>query len=196
MRTLITLISLAALAAAVVVPAAAETPMDEDAAMAAMMEAATPGEFHAFLAKKAGRWTIEGRMWMEPGAEPVGTTSIATAEMILGGRYLEEEMSGAMMGMPFEGLGITGYNNATGEVTSVWYDTMGTGTMVLTGTWESPGAPLETTGTYFDPVTRTEQKVRTVSTHVDDDHARFEYFTTLPGGTEHKVMELMYSRAR
>ena len=128
------------------------------------MKAAAPGPFHAFLAKKAGKWQITGKMWMDPTAEPIVTESTGEAEMILGGRFLKDEMHGSMMGMPFDGLGITGYDNTTGVVTSIWMDTMGTMIMVMTGKWEKPGAPLETTGRYLDPMTGVEMDVRTLTT--------------------------------
>jgi len=121
-------------------------PTDEAAAMEAWQKAATPGEVHAFLAKKSGKWKITGKMWMAPGTDPVVSESTAVAEMILGGRFLKEEMKGTSMGMPFEGLGITGYDNTTGIVTSVWYDNMGTVTSMFTGKYETPGEPLELTG--------------------------------------------------
>ena len=184
------------LALAVAAPVFAQQDQDPAAAQEAWMKAAAPGEFHAFLAKKAGKWRIAGKMWPAPGQDPVASESTAEAEMILGGRYLVEKMQGSAMGMPFEGMGITGYDNASGLVTSIWYDTMGTGTMVMTGTWEKPGAPLVTTGTTVDPATGNEMQLRTVTTFVNADESVFEYFATTAGTPEVKVMELRYTRAK
>ncbi|MFO7609490.1 MAG: DUF1579 domain-containing protein [Candidatus Krumholzibacteriia bacterium] len=179
-------------------PAAAqpEHPLDQAAMQEAMLKAATPGPFHACLARKAGNWRIAGRMWTLPGAEPQASESTATIEMILGGRYLMERMHGTTMGMPFEGLGLTGYDNTTGQVTAVWMDTMGTMTMVLTGRWDEPGAPLQTTGRYLDPVSGIAMDVRTLTTFLGEDESRFEYFATVPGLAEMKMMELVYTRER
>ena len=90
-----------------------------------------PGEFHEFFAGQAGTWQVTGKMWMAPDAEPIPSESIGTAEMILGGRYLKEEMKGTSMGMPFEGLKILGSDNITGVVTVTWYDNMGTMTTIM-----------------------------------------------------------------
>ena len=167
---------------------------DQAAGMEAWMKASTPAEFHEFLAKKAGSWMIEGKMWMEPGAEPEVSASTGEAKMILGGRFLYETMEGVTMGMPFEGLGITGYDNTSKVVTSIWYDSMGTVTTVLKGSWEKPGAPLELHGEMFDPMSGMDMKVRTLTTFISPDESLFEYFATAEGMPEMKAMELRYIR--
>ncbi len=168
--------------------------VDQEAAMAAWMKAATPGEFHKFFAKKSGSWNIHTKMWMEPGAPPMETDGTAESEMILGGRYLKEKFMGTSMGMPFEGLGITGYDNTTGVVTSIWLDSMGTMTTIMTGKYEKPGEPLELHATMLDPSTMTEMKIRTVTTFVSVDEQLFEYYMTVPDMGEVKSMEIVYTR--
>jgi len=175
--------------------AAQEDASDQQAGMEAWMAAATPGPFHEFLAQKEGSWNIAGKMWMAPDAPPMDSQSTGQAEMILGGRYLQETMEGENMGMPFEGMGVTGYDNSTGMVTSVWYDNMGTATTVLMGPYEEPGTPMELFGDMLDPVTGQQMTVRTLSTFISHDESLFEYFATPPGGDEVKVMELRYTRA-
>jgi len=39
------------------------------------------------------------------------------------------------MGMPFEGMGLDGYDNASKEYISIWIDNMGTGIMYMKGKW-------------------------------------------------------------
>ena len=187
-----------AIAAMAGVAVAQEAPaVDQQAAMAAWEKAATPGEYHAFFARHAGKWEVAGNMWMAPGAEPMPSESVAEARMILGGRYLLEETKGTSMGMPFEGLGVTGYDNTTGIVTSVWYDNMGTVTTILTGEYPTPGAPMELSGTMIDPYTRDSLPMRTVTTFVGDDEKVFEYFSSMAAGMpEMKIMELRYKRVK
>ena len=169
---------------------------DEAAAMEAWQKASTPGEVHAFLAKKAGEWKIVTKMWMQPDTPPMESTGSGTVEMVLGGRYLMEKMSGTAMGMPFEGMGITGYDNMTGVVTMVWYDNMGTMTLIATGEYEKPGLPVGVSGTMLDPMSGMEVKVRMVTTIISDDASKFEYFVTPPGDApEMLTMVLEYTRA-
>lgn len=171
--------------------------VDQQAAIAAWEKASTPGEHHAFFAKHAGKWEVSGNMWMAPGGEPMPSESTGEARMILGGRYLLEEMKGTSMGMPFEGMGVTGYDNTTGIVTSVWYDNMGTVTTILTGTYPALGAPMELRGTMTDPYTKDALPMRTVTTFVSEDEKLFEYFSSLAAGMpEMKIMELRYKRVK
>ncbi|HEX2162632.1 MAG TPA: DUF1579 family protein, partial [Thermoanaerobaculia bacterium] len=48
--------------------AAPEMTPEQAAEMAAWQKAGTPGPEHEKLASMAGDWSIEVRMWMEPGA--------------------------------------------------------------------------------------------------------------------------------
>src|SRR5829696_1589882 len=74
-------------------------PVDSATAMKTMMEAGTPGQQHAMLAKWDGKWTAETTMWMSPGAPPMTAKSTAVNKMILGGRYQETSFKGDFMGM-------------------------------------------------------------------------------------------------
>jgi hypothetical protein len=100
---------------------------EQQAMMEAYQRAATPGPQHASLAKMAGDFTLTVKSYMEPGAEPEVSAATATRRVILGGRFLEEVVKGTMMGQPFEGQGISGYDNVTGSWWGTWVDTMSTG---------------------------------------------------------------------
>jgi len=126
-------------------PSAAQE-YDAEASQDAWAASAIPGKAHAYLAEKTGDWDIVATMWMAPGAEPMVNTSTSHGEMILGGRFLQEHVTGETMGMPFEGLGLTGFDNTTHEVTSIWIDSMGTVMVVMTGLYEKFGEPMELFG--------------------------------------------------
>ena len=100
---------------ATVLPVVAD---ESDQAAAAWAEAAAPGPVHALFAGHGGDWTITAKSWMVPGADPIVSESESQAEMILGGRFLDERLVGTVMGQPFEGLGVFGYDNFLNEV--VW----------------------------------------------------------------------------
>jgi len=61
-------------------------------------------------------------------------TGTATRSMTLDGRVLVEDVSSSMMGSPFTGHGMMGYDNVTGKYWSTWNDSMSTGLMVSEGT--------------------------------------------------------------
>jgi hypothetical protein len=190
MTRVCTLLLLAMLAA---VPALAG---DEKAAAAAQdpMAMMMPGEHHAHLKKLAGNWDYTMKIWAEPGAEPMESTGKRSAEMILGDRYLQEKYTGTFMGMPFEGHGTTGYDNAQKEYVGTWLDNMGTGIMMSTGSCDGKGT-WTMTGDMADPATGKMVPTRSVTKLVDDNTYIVEMYLKGPDGKEMKMMEMAHKRA-
>jgi hypothetical protein len=161
--------------------------------MKAMMAYATPGDIHKMLAKSTGNWTATVTMWMQPGAQPVSSSAACTSEMILGGRYLQSKNSGNFMGQPFEGIGLTGYDNAKKMFVSSWVDNMGTGIMTMNGTWDEAGKSINYTGSMVDPMSGKDIPVREVWKFSDDNTQVMEMYS-ITGGKEFKNMEIKYTR--
>ena len=153
----------------------------------------TPGAAHQMLAKSDGEWNEELTMWMEPDAEPVKSTATAVNKMIMGGRYQHATHTGKVMGMPFEGMGITGYDNAKKIYISTWIDNMGTGVMYSEGKWNDKNKTVDYIGTALDPVSGKELKIRQIFKKVDANTETLEMFTTRDG-KEFKSMEIKMTR--
>jgi len=164
---------------------------DEAAMMQAWMAYMTPGEPHQHLAKTVGEWNHTVTMWMAPGAPPTESTATSTGQMILGGRYLTESFTGNMMGMPFEGHALTGYDNAKKKYFSAWVDNMSTGLMTGWGDWDEASKSLTITGEFVDFTTGGNTPYRQVLKWVDDNHTIMEMYVPAPGGgPEYKNMEI------
>ena len=168
---------------------------DEDMAaqQQAWMDYMTPGPMHEMMAKTAGDWKTTIKFWMDPAAEPMVTEGTSKAEMILGGRYLKETSNSTVMGMPMEGMSITGYDNFTKEFTSIWIDNMGTGTTIAKGTYDEETKTITLHGSMVDPMTGKDTKYRQVLNIIDDNHHTFEMFVD-HDGQEVKNMEVDYTR--
>ena len=136
------------------------------AAMQAMMAAMTPGEHHEHLKKLVGNHNYTMKMWMDPTAPPTESTGKRTAELLLGGRFLQEKFTGTFMGMPFEGIGLMGYDNVKKEYVGTWIDNMGTGMMTSHGQCDKTGWTMTGEGT--DPTTGKTWTSRSVVKIVDD----------------------------
>lgn len=169
-------------------------PGERELALAAWDRAAEPGPWHAFLARRAGRWNVAGSIWNEPGGQPARSTGESRLEMMLGGRFLQERHKGRVEGRPYEGLGLLGFDNADSTVTIVWLDNLGTRTAVLGGPAGAPGEPLELRGTYTDPASGRTVSLRLVITWDGADRQRWEYFGAPEGFDEARLMELVYTR--
>lgn len=167
---------------------------DQQAEMQAWMEYSTPGDIHKMLATSDGDWTGEVTVWMAPDAPPTTSTANSSNKMILGGRYQESTISGNMMGMPFEGVGVTGYDNAKKKFVSTWIDNMGTGIMNMEGTWDEGTKTVNFTGQQIDPLTGKMCDIRETYTIVDANNQVMEMFVTKPGEKEMKTMEIKLVR--
>src|SRR6266436_3027817 len=62
-----------------------------------------------------------------------------------------EEVASTMMGAPFTGHGMTGFDNVTGKYWSTWNDSMSTGVMLSEGTCDAQKV-CTFTGTWNDPI--------------------------------------------
>ena len=168
--------------------------MDMDAMMAAMMKAGTPGEAHKSMASHVGKWKVDGKMYMGPGAGPSPMMATAETEAIMGGRYTIEHFHSDFMGMPFEGMLISGYDNLSERYWNLWMDNMSTRYTPAWGTMKDDGT-LEFHGTNYDPMTPEGRPNRTEIKMESDDHVIMKMYDTLPDGTEWIVMEFDYTRA-
>lgn len=166
---------------------------EQSAEMKAWMEYMTPGPMHEMMAKSAGEWKVITKYWMDPAGEPTETEGNANVEMILGGRYMQSTHTGTMMGMPFEGISLQGYDNATGEFTSIWIDNMGTGFSISKGTYDEASNSINFEGSMLDPITKEDMKFRQVVKNIDDDHFMFEMYMNYKG-QEFKSMVVDYTR--
>ena len=152
----------------------------------------TPGDIHKMLAKSNGNWNLKVTMWMDPKAPPMVSKATAHNEMIMGGRYQQSKTKGTMMGKPFEGMGLVGYDNAKKVLVSTWIDNMGTGVMTLEGKLEDK--MVNFSGKCVDPITGQDMDVRETMQFIDDNTQKMEMFMT-KDGNEFKTMEIMFTRA-
>ena len=165
----------------------------QQALMDKMMKAATPGPQHELLKKLAGDWNAKVKMRMDPAQPAQESQSTSTATLLMDGRYCQEVASGQMMGAPFSGMGITGYDNVLGKYVSTWIDNMGTGIQFSEGTYD-PASRTLTYTSEMEMMPGMKTPVREVLKLTDKDHMMMEWYET-HGGQEKKTMEIAYTRA-
>ena len=170
-----------------------EGKMDMQAAMEVYKKLATPGVPHKLLASMAGSWTTRTKSWMGPDSPPMESAGTSEQKMLLGGRFLQQEFAGDMMGSPFSGVGLNGYDNNTGKYVSTWMDTMSTAILYFEGTAGADGKTIMQTARY-DDVVQGPMQFRSVTRMVDDNTMYFELYSTGKSGKEEKMMEMTYTR--
>jgi len=173
-------------------------PVDSATMMQKMMEYGTPGAMHQMLASWNGTWSGETTMWDYEGAAPQKSTGTAVNTMIMNGKYQSSKHSGNMMGMPFEGMSVTGYDNATKKFTSTWIDNWSTGIMTMTGSWDDASKTLTMSGTYPDIFRPGKEcKMKEVFKVIDENTQHMEmYGPDQKTGKEFKMMEIKMTRKK
>jgi hypothetical protein len=167
---------------------------EEQAMMAAWQKAMTPGPQHQQLGSAAGTWNFTGKFWMGgPDKPPTEATGTAERSVIHGGRALVENVKSSMLGQPFEGHGMTGYDNVAQKYWTTWTDNMSTGVMIGYGTCDASGT-CTFTNEHYDPMTGQKKTTRSVLRH-EGGKEIFESYDVGPDGKEFKAMELVFTRA-
>jgi hypothetical protein len=176
---------------------AVKTPetQENDAMMAAMQKAATPGRFHQQLEPLVGTFEVSTQMWMEPGQTPMTAKGVGEHKWVLGKRFLEQRYQGDFMGMPFEGIGYTGYDNIRERYVNTWIDSMGTGFMIGEGKPKADGS-IEFWAQYPDPTSGEMVKFREVIQIHSKDHHTLKMFMTGEDGNEFLNAEIHYRRKK
>lgn len=166
---------------------------DQAEMMKKWQEYMTPGPVHQHFAKMAGNWKATVTQYM--GGQETKSEGISTNEMLLGGRYMKSSIKATMMGMPFEGMGLDAYDNATKEFISIWIDTFGTGVMIMKGKMDEKTKEIVYWGSTVDPMAGKEQKTKSVMKNIDDDHQLMTMYM-VENGQEIKNMTVEYTRVK
>ena len=159
------------------------------------MEAAgTPGPAHKALDALVGFWTAEVKCWMEPGGPPHVSKGTAKTSWILNGRFLEEEFHGEMMGKPFTGRSLMGYDNTKQTFNTVWVSDMQTSMFTSEGKGDNGNHVITLEGKANCPGTgQKDVPMKTVFRVINRDRHVFEMFDGSKG-VDVKTMEITYTR--
>ena len=147
-----------------------------------------PQKEHEFLNQFVGTWDSTMKMRMtadQPWMETKGSDTYS----MLGGFWLVYESKGDMMGMPFKGLGATGYDPYKKKYVSTWVDNMGPCLSVGEGTLDATGKVLTTTVSGTDCETGKPCTFRIVQELKDNDTCTFSFFMTGKDGKEFEGMK-------
>ncbi|MBI5557678.1 MAG: DUF1579 domain-containing protein [Deltaproteobacteria bacterium] len=167
--------------------------MDMQEMMEMYKKLAVPGAPHQMLARLEGSWTTRTTAWMGPDSPAMEGAGACEQKMLLGGRYLQQEYVGDMMGETFTGINIIGYDNHTKKYGSVWIDSMSTGIYCFEGSASADGRTITQECTYDDPV-RGVMTWRSITRVVNDNTLEYEMFLIPKGGKEEKASRMIVTR--
>ncbi len=161
----------------------------------AYLEKAKPGEEHARLKMLVGKWKVETTTYGEEGKSPMKSEATAVVRPIFGGQYFREDYTGDFFGTKFTGMGIYGFDKGTKKFVSSWIDSMSTGIARSVGTAMANG-DIAFLGEYYDPVEERMVKTKFVLTLNSRKTHSGVYYSIAADGSEKKMMEFVYTRAK
>jgi len=169
---------------------------DQQKAMEAYMKQMAVTENHAYLKQLVGKWDVKTSMWTFPGTPPTVSQGIYDCALIFGGRFLMMKFTGTMMGQPFEGLQIAGYDNMKKKHIAFWIDNTSTAFYLTTGTLDASKKIMTETGEWPDPMTGGTSHVRAVTKWIGPDEFVYEMYMVEREGKEFKSMEMQAVRKK
>ena len=151
-----------------------------------------PGPEHELLKKDVGTWDATVEMMMPPGPPSKGTEVTALGP---GGLWIITDFKSEMMGAPFQGHGVSGWDPARKKYVGTWVDSMSTSVMVTESTYDAASRSL--TGWIDAPGPDGQpMKLKAVTEYKDDDTRVFTMYMKGPDGKEAPTMRISYKRRK
>ena len=150
-----------------------------------------PGPQHEWLRKMDGEWLAVVKDHMTPGAKDSAATWTCKE---MGGFWELCDAKGEMMGQPFMGHEIMGYDMKKKKHTAVWVDSVGDYMMFMEGT----ATPDGKTTTLWGKAPGMDGKMaswKSVTEWTDDDHMSYKYWV-MQGKKAVLMLEIAYTRKK
>lgn len=169
---------------------------EQMAAMQESMKYMMPGDNHKHLEYFVGKWNTTTKIWPGgPGSTPMESAGTSEIKWVAGNHFLMEEHNGTMMGMPYQGMGFTGFDAWRNLYATCWISNMQTNLLTLTGQ-RDPSGRFTYYGEMDEPSLRvTGRMIKSVTTIKGPDQYVFEVFD-LHAGDNYKAFEITYTRVK
>lgn len=152
---------------------------------------ATPD--HQRLARQVGVWDAALEYLDFNTGRPARSKGTSVRKQPLGPLWLVDSFQAEVMGMPFKGMGTTGYDPAKKKLVGTWVDSMTPSLLVVEGSWDAAGKVMTLSGTGVGQDGEPARTTLRTTVRSDDEHV-FEMFTQLPDGKDVKLMTITYTR--
>ena len=154
-----------------------------------------PTRHHKALAAQVGTWVAVARMYVSSTKPPLVSHGTEVNTLVAGGLWLRTELKATLMGSPFEGHGLFGYDTLAKAHVGSWVDSSGTWMAVTRGSCERD---CQVQTAFFDGYDEAGRPAlhKEVHTQVDANHRTMVMFLRVQDGTWVKSMEMTYTRLK
>ncbi len=160
----------------------------------AMDDAMEPGEGQNKLNFLVGKFDVRVFIWLDPAKPPIESRAVSVGSWVLGHRYIQQMLSGFVMGEAWNGIGYAGYDNLANQYVACYMDTGSTGMEWYTGGMAPDGKSAILKATIIDAMTLKPSNLEMrLSIGADGDHIT-ELWQSDASGKMNKIMELQYRR--
>jgi hypothetical protein len=157
-----------------------------------------PGAGQKFLESFVGTWDVTKTFYPRAGGAPVRAQGHCRQTMIHDGRFLQSEFVFDPAGRKTTGLGLTGFEPASGRFTSVWTDSRQTRMSIRQSREPFNGKEIVLFSRSLDQDgTRPGLPPSRTVTRLEDEGKKIVHrqFTAGPDGQERVIMELILTRS-
>jgi len=152
-----------------------------------------PSPEHKLLEKYAGTWDAEISVPSPTGGAPQKSAAKATARVTCGGLWLVTDFEGSMMGGPFTGHEIFGYDPTTKRYVLTWVDSTSASPNTGEFTWDEKTRTLEGSMKGKLP-TGAEMTWKQTDAWESDDAREWAMVMKGPDGKEIPAVQISYKR--
>jgi hypothetical protein len=146
------------------------------------------------LASQVGTWEASVESFMAPGA-PTVSTALEVDHLECAGRWLVTEFKGSVMGQPFEGHGVLGWDATRKKLVGSWVDSTASGLQTLEEEYDPKARILA--GSFEGPdMTGRVVASRALTEWKDDNTRVFTMFTPGVPGKESVALRITYKRKK
>jgi hypothetical protein len=172
----------------------ASAPSSAPAAAPAMAPMPQPGPEHELLKKWSGVWDVSAKMYMPGMAGAMSSTGVWTCKM-LGGFWSLCDLQSEMMGQPFLGHQVQGYDLHRKKITATWLDTSADWMETMTGTASADGKTVTLWGQGYNMAGKMTSH-KSVGSWFDDDHYAWKMWEMPKGKKPVLIVEITYVRRK
>jgi Protein of unknown function (DUF1579) len=167
----------------------------KEPAAGAAMELPKPGPEHEILKKDEGVWDATVEATMAPGAPPAVSKGVETVKATGGGLWYVSDFKSEMMGQPFEGHGVTGYDPVKKKYVGTWVDSMSSGLATSEASYD-PATKSMTAWMEGPDSTGKVVKMKAVTEWKDADTRVFTLYQHGADGKDVQGLKITYKRRK